>query len=108
MPHSTLLERVGNVEELSLYASSVISRTACLSSSYSSFEDVPVKVKLKLRSSMHAWPGFKPNVPVLQLQINDVEIISYFTRYPAHHAAPFSREIQSTPLPDAAQGHRAV
>ena len=54
VPHSTLLERVGYVEELSLYASSVISRIACLSSSYSSFEDVPVKVKLKLRSSMHA------------------------------------------------------
>ena len=54
VPRFALLERVGYVEELSLYGSSVISRIACLSSSYSSFEYVPVKVKLKLRSSMHA------------------------------------------------------
>ena len=54
MPHWMLLERVGYVEELSLYTFFVICQIACLSSSYSSFEYVPVKVKLKLRSSMHA------------------------------------------------------
>lgn len=101
-----LLERVGHVEELSQYVFSMISRAACLSSSCSSFEGVPVK--LKLRSSMHAQPGSELNVTVLQLQISDVEIISYFTRSRAHHAAPFSREIWSTLLPDTAQGHPAV